>query len=116
MLVYQILCLCFTLFVLQQYVNLDVYSKTHRLLPLVLGLIGVYNFYQVLQCIVPGHMLFSGLENLLLIQMIYLIMYYNPSSVKILYYFFFILSLIYVIRLYSIYTLAFSQVKYKDSI
>ena len=83
MLVYQILCLCFTLFVLQQYVNLDVYSKTHRLLPLVLGLIGVYNFYQVLQCIVPGHMLFSGLENLLLIQMIYLIMYYVVDFYRI---------------------------------
>ena len=46
-LVFQIICLLITLFVLQQYITLGVSSHMHRLLPLVLGLIGVYNFYDV---------------------------------------------------------------------
>lgn len=62
---------------------MDVYSKTHRLLPLVLGLIGVYNFYQVVQYITQEKALFAGLEDLLLIQMIYLIIHYIMDFYRI---------------------------------
>ena len=43
----QIICLCYTLYVLQEYATSGAYSRQHRLLPLLVGLIGVYNFYQV---------------------------------------------------------------------
>lgn len=76
MLIFQIICLCFTLFVLEKYVTIQVYSKTHRLMPLMLGLVGVYNFYQVVLCMTGQKALFSGLEDLLLIQVIYLVIHY----------------------------------------
>ncbi len=34
-------------YVLQVYATSGAYSRQHRLLPLLVGLIGVYNFYQV---------------------------------------------------------------------
>ena len=40
----QIICLCYTLYVLQEYATSGAYSRQHRLLPLLVGLIGVYNF------------------------------------------------------------------------
>ena len=47
MLLFQGGCLCITLCVLQKYIITGTHSGTHRLLPLVLGLIATYNFYEI---------------------------------------------------------------------
>lgn len=76
MILFQLVCLLITLYVLQKYIVTGTYSGNHRLLPLVLGLIGVYNFYEVVQCITNEVALFTGLKELLLIQMLYLLAFY----------------------------------------
>lgn len=73
---YQIVCLAVTLYVLQKYATMGTYSHTHRLLPLVLGLIGVYNFYEIVLCITHATKVFSLLEDLLLLQVLYLLVFY----------------------------------------
>lgn len=75
-LLFQMACLCITLFVLQKYITTGTYSRKHRLLPLVLGLIGVYNFFQIASLIVPAPEVFSVLKDLLLLQMLHLLMFY----------------------------------------
>lgn len=43
-LVFHLICLFFTLFVLQSYVSSGFHAREHRLLPLVLGLIALNSF------------------------------------------------------------------------
>ena len=64
----QIICLCYTLYVLQEYATSGAYSRQHRLLPLLVGLIGVYNFYQVVLTLTGQTELFGRLKDMLLIQ------------------------------------------------
>lgn len=75
-LLFQMACLCITLFVLQKYITTGTYSRKHRLLPLVVGLIGVYNFFQIVSLIVPAPEVFAVLKDLLLLQMLHLLMFY----------------------------------------
>lgn len=72
----QIICLCYTLYVLQEYATSGAYSRQHRLLPLLVGLIGVYNFYQVVLTLTGQTELFGRLKDMLLIQVLYLILIY----------------------------------------
>lgn len=74
---YQIACLFVTLYVLQNYITSGVSSSTHRLLPLVLGLIGVYNFSEVFLFVTGEDTLVAKLEDLLLVQMLYLLFFYS---------------------------------------
>lgn len=76
MLLFQTLCLCVTLVVLQNYIVAGVYSRMHRLLPLVLGLIGVYNFCEIILVLSNEQELISKMKDLLLIQMMYLLLHY----------------------------------------
>lgn len=73
---FQIACLAITIYVLQKYATMGTYSRTHRLLPLMLGLIGVYNFYEIVLCITHATKVFSLLEDLLLLQVLYLLVFY----------------------------------------
>lgn len=75
-LLFQIACLCITLYVLQNYVTTGAYSRQHRLLPLILGLVGVYNFYEVVLTLTGEVELFARLKDMLLIQMLYLLFFY----------------------------------------
>ncbi len=72
----QILCLGLTILVIQKYVTTGTHSYSHRLLPLVLGLIGVYDFYEIVESITQETELFTRLKYLLLIQMLYLLFFY----------------------------------------
>lgn len=81
--VFQMVCLFITLYVLQKYIVTGTYSRKHRLLPLVLGLIGVYNFYEVVQCVTNEVNLFTGLKELLLVQMLYLLFFYAMDFLNI---------------------------------
>ena len=49
-LVFHLICLFFTLFVLQSYVSSGFHAREHRLLPLVLGLIALNSFYRITYC------------------------------------------------------------------
>lgn len=44
---FQVICLLVTLVTVFSYVVCDVYSKEHRLLPLFLGVLAVYDFYRI---------------------------------------------------------------------
>lgn len=76
MLVFQIICLCFSLLVLQIYVMKGTYTRSHRLLPVVLALVCLYNFYEVVLLLVDNRETLLLLMDLLLIQFIYLLLYY----------------------------------------
>lgn len=65
-----------SLFVLQEYVNTGTHSRTHRLLPLILGLIGLTDFYQIVEYISKDTQIIVRLEDLLQIQMLYLLIQY----------------------------------------
>ena len=77
----QIICLCYTLYVLQEYATSGAYSRQHR--PLLVGLIGVYNFYQVVLTLTGQTELFGRLKDMLLIQVLYLILIYIMDFLKI---------------------------------
>ena len=76
MIVYQLGCLFITYVVLQTYIVKGVHSRTHRLLPLVMGLIGLYNFYKVFEWLTYEHYLFGRLADMLTLQMLYLVIHY----------------------------------------
>lgn len=82
-LIFQIACLGFTLLVLQKYITTDTYSRNHRLLPLVLGLLGVYNFFQVVETISGERDIFATLYDLLLIQTLHLLLFYMLDFLQI---------------------------------
>lgn len=65
-----------TFFVLQHYMMLGTHSRAHRLLPLVLGLIALYDFYEIVECITKQHEVFTLLEDLLIIQFLYVMLHY----------------------------------------
>ena len=44
-------CMCITFFVLQTYITIGFHAREHRLLPLVLTLVALYNFYRIVQVI-----------------------------------------------------------------
>ena len=75
-LVFQLLCLFITLYVLQKYVVAVPFSRRHRMLPLVLGLIGVYNFYEIIGYITQEKPLFNKMEDLLVLHILYLLLFY----------------------------------------
>lgn len=76
-------CLLITLFVLQSYVITGFHAREHRLLPLLLGLIGLYNFYRIVQDIMGVSRAVVLLIDLLIIQMVYLLFHYVMDFMRI---------------------------------
>lgn len=76
MLMFQIGCLMVTYLALQYFISKGVYSKKHRLLPVVLVLVAVFNFYQIFQNVMGEYSLFAKLEDILIIQILCLLIYY----------------------------------------
>ena len=72
MIYYQLFFLCFTLVTLIFYLKTHTNAKGHRLLPVLLCLIALYNFYQVTECVSDVDEVFKLLEDLLLVQVLYL--------------------------------------------
>ena len=75
--------LLFTLFVLQRYIACREHSRTHRLLPLMLGIICITDFYQIVEYLTGEHVVFSFLEELLVLQTHYFLMQYIMDVLKI---------------------------------
>ena len=69
-------CMCITFFVLQTYITTGFDPREHRLLPLVLALVALYNFYRVVQAIMGYSSVFEALIDLLVIQMVYALFHY----------------------------------------
>lgn len=76
MLIFQIGCLVVTYLVLQNFISKGVYSKKHRLLPVVLVLVALYEFYQIFQNVLGEYNLFAKLEDILIVQILCLLIYY----------------------------------------
>ncbi len=83
MLLILIAAMIFNLFVLQRYIACMEHSRTHRLLPLMLGTIGIVDFYQIVEYLTGEHAVFLFLEELLLLQMSYLLLQYIMDVHKI---------------------------------
>ena len=83
MLILQIGCLIFTLLVLQKYIKWKINVESHRLLPLVLAVVVIYDFYETVALISGERELFLKLEELLLAQMLYLMFCYIKEFCKI---------------------------------
>lgn len=76
-------CLCITLCVLQKYITTGTHSSTHRLLPLVLGVIATYNFCEIVSAVMGAPEVFDCLRDLLLIQMLHLLLFYTLDFLHI---------------------------------
>lgn len=76
MIIFQIICLFFSLFVLQTYISKGIHTKSHRLLPVVQSVICLYNFYEILLLLAENRTSLLLLMDLLLIQFIYALLYY----------------------------------------
>ena len=76
MIYYQLFFLCFTLLTLIVYLRTHTNSKGHRLLPVLLCLIALYNFYQVVECVTDVGEELRLMEDLLMVQVLYLVIHY----------------------------------------
>ena len=76
MIIFQIICLFFSLFVLQTYISKGIHTKNHRLLPVIQVVICVYYFYETLLLLAENRTSLLLLMDLLLIQFIYVLLYY----------------------------------------
>ena len=76
MIIFQIICLVFSLFVLQTYISKGIHAKSHRLLPVVQVVICVYYFYEILLLLAENRTSLLLLMDLLLIQFIYVLLCY----------------------------------------
>ncbi len=76
LLAFDFFCLFLTLFAFLHYIVTGFHSSTHRLLPLSLGLIGVYDCYLIIELIYGPSSGFHALKVLLLLQELPLLLYY----------------------------------------
>ena len=81
-LVFHLICLFFTLFVLQSYVSSGFHAREHRLLPLVLGLIALNSFYRITYYVTGEAKTLRILTDLLAIHMLYLMIHYVGDFMK----------------------------------
>lgn len=81
-LVFHLICLFFTLFVLQSYISSGFHAREHRLLPLTLGLIALNNFYHITYYISGEEKTLRILTDLLVIHMLYLMIHYVGDFMK----------------------------------
>ena len=66
---FQVVCLLVTLVTVFAYIAHHVYSREHRLLPLFLGVIAVFDFYRIVLMLTGAEGLFAQLENLMILTM-----------------------------------------------
>ncbi len=70
------LCLIVALYTMQSYVFYGANTKSHRLLPVLLTCVCLYGFYEVVLALTNADALFLLLEQLLLIQVVYITIHY----------------------------------------
>lgn len=80
---FQVVCLLVTLVTVFAYIAHHVYSREHRLLPLFLGVIAVFDFYRIVLMLTGAVGLFAQLENLLILTLTTVISYYAVDYLHI---------------------------------
>ena len=82
MIVYLLICLAISLLTLHYYVYTGFHSVSHRLLPLALGMVCLYNFYMVIDYATGYTEVILVLKRLLMIQLLYLVFYYERDFMR----------------------------------
>lgn len=82
-LVFLIICLIIVLLTLEYYIISGFHACSHRLLPLVLALFALYDFYLIVEALTKDHATIDILKLLLLIQFLDVILYYILDVIKI---------------------------------
>lgn len=82
MLLYLMICLAISLFTLHYYVYTGFHSFSHRLLPLALGMVCLYNFYMIIDYAAGYTEVVLVLKRLLMIQLLYLVFYYERDFMR----------------------------------
>lgn len=81
-LAFLIVCLTIVILTLEYYIISGFHARSHRLLPLVLGLLALYDFYLIIETITGQYATIDILKQLLLIQFLGVIFYYILDIVK----------------------------------
>lgn len=82
MMAYLLICLAISLLTLHYYVYTGFHSVSHRLLPLALGMVCLYNFYMVIDYATGYTEVILVLKRLLMIQLLYLVFYYERDFMR----------------------------------
>lgn len=82
-LIFLIICLTIVLLTLESLIVSGFHAKSHRLLPLVLGLVALYDFYLIIELLTGETAVFDILKQLLLIQLLDVILYYILDFINV---------------------------------
>lgn len=82
MLWYLLICLAISLLTIGYYAYTGFHSQSHRLLPLALGMVCLYNFYMIVDFVAEYPEIMVLLKRLLLIQIIVIIFYYQEEFLR----------------------------------
>lgn len=83
MLWYLLICLAISLLTIEYYAYTGFHSQSHRLLPLALGMVCLYNFYMTIDYIAGYPEVMLLLKRLLLMQIIVIIFYYQEDFLRL---------------------------------
>lgn len=75
-LIFWVICLTIVLLTLETLIVSGFHTYGHRLLPLILGLFALYDFYLIVEHLTANTYVFSVLKQLLLIQLLDVVLYY----------------------------------------
>lgn len=82
-LIFLIICLTIVLLTLESLIVSGFHAKSHRLLPLVLGLVALYDFYLIIELLTGETAVFDVLKQLLLVQILDVILYYILDFINV---------------------------------
>lgn len=82
MFIFLVICLTVSIFTLQTYVRSRNVSPAHRFLPLLLGLMALYNFYLIAEYTFGESKDIVVLKDLLMVQVLYLVLHYVYDLLK----------------------------------
>ncbi len=77
MVIIQLIFLAYLLYTAEKYLVMKISSREHRLLPVILVLAGLYNFYRVVECVTDASETFALLEQLLILQALFGVIHYK---------------------------------------
>lgn len=79
----QLFFLFYLLYTANKYLIMKISSKEHRLLPVIISLAGLFNFYRVVECVTDVPEVFTLLEHLLVLQVIFAIIHYKKDFLRL---------------------------------
>lgn len=79
----QMFFLIYLLYTAEKYLVMKISSKEHRLLPVIIVLAGLFNFYRVVECVTDANDVFVLLEQLLVFQAMFGVIHYKKDCLRI---------------------------------